>query len=96
MEEQIRIVVADRGHVWVGRCVDPKTAVFWLTLKDSRCVRDWGTSEGLEELYDGPIPDKTKLDALIPERDVPVRAIIDTFLVDQRKWAPHLKAKKSS
>lgn len=95
MEEQIRIVVGDRGFVWVGYCADPETTVFWLTLKNTRTIRNWGTTEGLEQLFNGPT-DSTELDALIPERKVPVRAIIETFTVSQSKWREHLKAKKSS
>lgn len=96
MEEQIRIIVGDNGFVWVGYCTDPKNTVFWLTLKNTRTIREWGTTEGLEQLFSGPIEGKTKLDALVPERDIPVRAIITAFLVDQTKWKKHLSPKKSS
>ncbi len=85
----IRIIVADRGHVWVCRCPDPTGAVFWLTVTHARTIGNWGTTKGLGELYDGPTS-STQLHAIVPEKIIPVRAIIDTFIVREDKWANHL------
>lgn len=91
MENPIRILVLDRGFVFVCRCPDPRDAGFWLDVTDSRTVRIWGTKDGLGQLYAGPT-EKTVLDALIPRKVIPVRAVLDTFEVDQEKWASHLEA----
>ncbi len=58
---RLSIVVADRGHVWVGG-VRPLDGEF-LAIEGARCIRRWGTSEGLNELaVKGPRP-STRLDA---------------------------------
>jgi hypothetical protein len=95
MENPIRILVLDRGFVFVCRCPDPRDAGFWLDVTDCRTVRAWGTEHGLGQLYGGPT-NKTVLDALVPRKCVPVRAVLDTFEVDQSAWAPHLLAAAGS
>ena len=70
------IFVLDRGFVIVGEAaLHEGVALFWR-LRRSRTVRRWGTTEGLAELKDGPIPDKTQLDAVC-ERSLPFRSVID-------------------
>lgn len=53
-----RIVIGQRGWVWVGRYKESGDEV---TLTKARCIRRWGTSAGLGELVDGPL-DATVLD----------------------------------
>lgn len=55
-----RIIVADRGWVFVGNCEDHEDGS--VTIRNARNIRNWGTSRGLGELSDGPIPNKTKFD----------------------------------
>ena len=95
MSEKIRILVLDRGFVFVCRCPDPRDAGFWLEVTDCRTIRQWGTSKGLGELYAGPTAG-TVMDALIPTKIVPVRAILDTFEVEEAKWASHLSVAAGS
>ena len=53
------IVVADRGHVWVGLTRDDGD---YTMIYDARIVRRWGTERGLSQLAnEGPLPN-TKLD----------------------------------
>jgi hypothetical protein len=54
------IVVATRGHVWVG---DAVTGDRFTTIKGGRVIRQWGTSEGLNQLAAQGPQERTKLDA---------------------------------
>lgn len=84
----IRIIVLDRGFVFVCRCPDPLEYALWLPYRDRRTVRRWGTTEGLGQLCDGPLG-STVLDAVVPEGNVPVRAVLDVMELTpegRRKW----------
>lgn len=48
----VRIIVADRGWVFVGRCVENENGS--VTITDARNIRRWGTTAGLGELINGP------------------------------------------
>ena len=50
----VRIVIAQRGWVFVGRYTRDGEDV---TLTKARVVRKWGTTAGLGELCAGPTPD---------------------------------------
>jgi len=90
-ESPIRLIVLDRGFVFVGRCPDPAGCGLWITVEDARCVRVWGTSNGLGELCSGPTSN-TVLDDLVPSMTFAVRALLFTFNdVNQAAWTPHLK-----
>lgn len=54
-----RIVVADRGWVFVGDCTDNEDGT--VTITHSKNIRRWGTKSGLGELVNGPLPE-TKAD----------------------------------
>lgn len=77
----IKIVVADRGFVYVGNV---EIADDFVTLRNAQNIRYWGTTKGLGELVIGPTS-KTKLDKVGTIR-VPVRAIISILDVEQSKW----------
>jgi len=48
-----RIIVADRGWVFVGTCEDhPDGSV---TLRGAKNIRRWGTTAGLGQLVNGPL-----------------------------------------
>lgn len=49
-----RIVVADRGWVFVGACEDHADGT--VTLRNASNIRIWGTTKGLGELANGPLP----------------------------------------
>jgi len=55
-----RIIVADRGWVFVGSCEDHEDGS--VTIRNAFNIRRWGTTKGLGELANGPIPDSTKYD----------------------------------
>lgn len=54
-----RIIVADRGWVFVGDCIDNLDGS--VTIRNAKNIRIWGTTAGLGELRTGPTP-KTKAD----------------------------------
>ena len=69
------IFVCDRGFVIVAEAtLHKELALFWHFPR-SRTIRCWGTTEGVGQLQDGPLPD-TILDAIC-ERSMPFRSIID-------------------
>jgi hypothetical protein len=71
MDKSIRIVVADRGWVFVGEVIEADSR---LIINNAQNIRFWGTSKGLGELaLSGPTR-HTKLDpcgtVIIPQRAV--------------------------
>lgn len=77
----IKIVVLDRGFVYVGRVEFDGD---FLLITGAKNIRAWGTSKGLGELVNGPLS-ATKLDAVGTVR-APVRALIHMIDVEQSKW----------
>ena len=65
----MRIVVADRGWVFVGNVEehDDKS----VTITNCRNIRRWGTTKGLGELQSGPT-EKTRYDAYPAVRCTPL------------------------
>lgn len=77
------IVVADRGHVWVGH-VDLGAGEF-LYIGGAQVIRRWGTKQGLNELaVKGPQPN-TILDATANVL-VARRAVIAIIPCEQTAW----------
>ena len=64
-----RIVVADRGWVFVGDCEDNPNGT--VTIYNTSNIRIWGTTKGLGELVDGPLKD-TKHDPYGTVRCAPI------------------------
>ncbi len=77
----LALVVADRGHVWLGRAA---TRGDWTHVAGARVVRRWGTSKGLNQLVEGPQPD-TVLDAPA-DLKVATRAVIAIIPVEEEAW----------
>lgn len=68
---QQAIAVMDRGFVYVGKCsVSDGT----LRIENAKNIRRWGTTGGLGELRNGPLP-STILD-VVGEIVAPERAVI--------------------
>ena len=69
------IFICDRGFVIAAEAtLHKELALFWH-LPRSRTIRYWGTTDGVAQLQDGPLPE-TKLDAIC-ERSLPFRSVID-------------------
>lgn len=50
----VRIVIADRGWVFVGNCQDHDDGT--VTITNCKNIRKWGSTRGLGELANGPLP----------------------------------------
>jgi hypothetical protein len=83
----MKIVVINNGFVFV--CKEYTADEKAVTLTNARCIRVWGTTDGLGQLVSGPTKE-TKLDALIPIISVPEHQIVFTFNVSS-VWADYLK-----
>jgi len=77
----IKIVVADRGFVYVGRL---ELTDQFATLTNAKNIRVWGTTSGLGELVNGPTR-TTRLDAVGTVR-IPLRAVISIIDAVSAKW----------
>lgn len=78
----VKIVVLDRGFVYVGRVsIDGD----FLIIANAKNIRFWGTTKGLGELVNGPLKD-TKLDPVGTVR-APMRALISLIDVVESKWS---------
>mgnify|MGYP001579568028 CR=1 FL=1 len=78
----IKIVVVDRGFVYIGYV---EFSDNFVTIKNAFNIRVWGTSKGLGELVDGPTS-STKLDK-VGTVLVPRLALISLINVRKSKWA---------
>jgi hypothetical protein len=65
-----RIIVADRGWVFVGDCEDHDDGT--VTIRNCQNIRSWGTTRGLGELTTGPVVGVTKYDAYGIVRCTPI------------------------
>jgi hypothetical protein len=82
---EVRIVIGQRGWVWVGYYRHENEVV---TLTGARTIRRWGTSVGLGELAAGPLGE-TVLD---PTGIVEIHelAVVATIHADAEAWSGHL------
>lgn len=84
------IFVCDRGHVIVGQSTMSKELDFAFHLSKSQTIRNWGTTEGLAQLQNGPT-EATVVDAVCT-RTIPFRSVIDIIhLTKKGKEAWHKK-----
>ena len=78
----MKICVLERGWVLVGN-LDKDGDEYFLT--NAKCIRNWGTSEGLGELaLKGPLPE-TKLDKM-PLVRFHKNQLIFTINCEESKW----------
>ena len=83
---EVRIVIGQRGWVWVGHW--SREDDDHVRLSGARCIRVWGTTRGLGELVDGPTED-TILD-LAGDVIIHDLAVIATIPVNAEAWQGHL------
>jgi hypothetical protein len=69
---EVRIIVADRGWVFVGTCQDNDDGS--VTITNCRNIRVWGTTAGLGELVNGPL-EGTRHDSYGTVRCTPIVTI---------------------
>lgn len=82
---EIKIVVADRGFVYVGYVT---LARGFAIVERAYNIRVWGTKAGLGELVTGPA-ESTKLDKVGIVR-IPMRAVISLIDVEASEWESKL------
>ena len=80
-EGEIKIVVLDRGFVYVGHVTIEED---FVVIRRANNIRHWGTKNGLGDLVSGPLPG-TKLDPVGTLRAAK-RALISLIDVEQSKW----------
>jgi hypothetical protein len=80
-EGDVKIVVLDRGFVYVGGV---KIDGDFVVITGAKNLRVWGTTKGLGELVNGPLKN-TVLDSVGTVR-APIRALISLIDVEQSKW----------
>ena len=81
------LIVGSNGHVWIA-----KSALFdgvWLHMNTARIVRVWGTSQGLNQLVNGPLKE-TVLDAPADVVSLFHQAIIAVIPASEAQWQDHL------
>lgn len=80
-----KICVLDQRWVLVGCVEDLETDTCPLVLHPSAVLRYWGTSAGLGELHNGPLPE-TKLDWIPGKVKITPKALIYQIEVDGESW----------
>jgi hypothetical protein len=78
---EVKLVVLDRGFVYVGRASQEGD---YLVIRNAKNIRYWGTSKGLGELVNGPLSG-TKMDVVGTVR-APLRAVISIIDAVDSKW----------
>lgn len=86
----IRIVVLERGFVYVGHLGQEGADVNAeeITISCARCIIKWGTTEHLGQLVNGPLVG-TKLGASCTVH-ARISKVIHTIEVSQDEWSKHV------
>jgi hypothetical protein len=79
---EIRIVVLQRGWIYIGRFSKKGNL---CQLKNAYCIRTWGTTKGLPELVNGAT-EKTILDKCEGIVEFDWLTVIHTLTVNPEKW----------
>jgi exosome complex RNA-binding protein Rrp4 len=79
----MRIVIGQRGWVWIGKYAQTGDEV---VLSDARCIRRWGTSKGLGEIAQGG---PTKTTVLDPAGTVRLHrlSVVATLDANEEAWS---------
>ena len=81
-ESEIRIVVLQRGWIYIGRFTRKDNL---CQLRNAYCIRVWGTTKGLQELVNGATS-STKLDKCEGIVAVDWLTVIHTITVNNESW----------
>ena len=87
-EGDVKIVILQRGWVYVGRHTQ-NLETMMCELNQASCIRKWGTTKGLPELKDGP----TKDTVLDPAGKVVFHLLTTIAIIDcdGAAWEKHCK-----
>ncbi len=95
---EMKILIMDRGHVRIAWIEPHPEKAFHYRLVAARCIRRWGTTEGLAELADDGPTASTVLDRLHTS-SVPWRAVIEVIDVTEKgeaAWRKHLEGRPNA
>lgn len=81
-ESEIRIVVLQRGWVYIGRFTRTENL---CQLRNAFCIRTWGTTKGLQELVNGATS-STKLDKCEGVVEFDWLTVVHTINVKAEAW----------
>ena len=84
----LKIVVLERGFVYIGRAVVAAGNVY---ISDAKCIRRWGTKRGLGQLALEGKQENTVLDPA-GKIAAPISALIHTIECDATKWPEFAEA----
>lgn len=79
----IKIVILQRGWIYIGKFLKKGNK---CSLFNSYCIRNWGTTKGLQELVNGKT-DKTILDKCEGIVEFDWLTVIHTIDVNQEVWS---------
>lgn len=82
-DDEIKIVVLDRGFIYVGATTVDIDNEF-ITIRNAHNIRVWGTTRGLGELTAGPTS-STKIDRVGTVK-APLRALISVIDTEAGAW----------
>lgn len=82
-EGEIKIVVLQRGWIYIGYFQKKENH---CTLTKASCIRNWGTTKGLQELVNEKT-NKTILDKCAGKIEFDWLTVIHTITVNQELWA---------
>lgn len=85
VEHGLKIVVLDRGFIYIGHVT---TDGEWVHISNAYNIRRWGTTKGLGELVNGPT-DSTILDA-VGNVKAPFHALQHLIAVKAEAWTSAL------
>jgi len=86
MSNEVKIVIAQRGWVFVGRYTEDGDKV---VLTDARKIRRWGTTAGLGQIAEDGPTNSTALDRA-GRVTMHVLAVVATIDCEEDKWLPYL------
>jgi hypothetical protein len=78
----LQIVILDRGWVYVGEVI---TGGQWCTIENAKCIRRWGTTDGLGQLASKGPQAETKLENAGTVK-ANMRAVIGLIGCEPSKW----------
>lgn len=84
--DKIRIVILQRGWVFVGKYI---AGAVECRLENASTIRTWGTTKGLGEIAENGPTSTTKLDPCPTVRFHPL-TVIATIDTNESKWKQHL------
>lgn len=78
----MEIIVGQRSWVWVGR---PRREGDQLVIEGARCIRRWGTTDGLAQLANGGPRRETQLEEACTIK-LHILAVVASYVCNESAW----------